>query len=84
MWNVGRKREESKATKTKRTGRDEKAGKAKEEKKKRKTKESKQRTKEKSCILGVPNPAQSKLTKVIWVKPVKPLQTFKEIQTDSP
>ena len=77
----GRKRDESKAIKTKRTGRDEKAGKAKEKEKKRTTNENKQRTKEKSCILGVPNPAQSKFTKIIWVKP---LQTFKEIQTDLP
>ena len=37
--------------------------------KKRKTNENKQRTKEKSCILEVPNPAKSKLTKIIWVRP---------------
>ena len=77
----GRKWDESKAIKTKRTGRDEKAGKAKEKKNERKTNENKQRTKEKSCMLGVPNPAQSKLTNFFWVKP---LQTFKEIQTDLP
>ena len=49
--------------------------------KQKKTNENKPKTTEKNCILEVPNPAQSKLTKIIWVKP---LLTFKKNQTDSP